>query len=87
MKEDGGYHIIAKDRNLNVSAVGVTTGKKYKMVGHYSSAWNYETKGSVYKVTSRGILVTAGGGNNLVYINTTNYVVNADGEFCRTESI
>src|SRR5215216_6502773 len=60
MKEDGGYHIIAKDRNLNISAVGVTTGKMYKLVGHYSSAWNYETKGGVYKVTSRGILATAG---------------------------
>jgi hypothetical protein len=81
MKEDGAYHIISKARNLNIHGVGVTTGKTYKQIGHYSSEWHYELKGGIYKVTSRGVLATPGGGNNLVYTSTTNYVTNADGEF------
>jgi hypothetical protein len=81
LKEDGGYHIIAHDRNVNIRGVGVTSGNLYKALGVYKSAWNYETKGVVYKVNSRFILMTSGGGNNFVVNSSVNLVVNEDGEF------
>ena len=66
LKEDGAYHITAHDRNINIRGVGVTSGNSYKLLGNFKSTWNYELKGGVYKVTSKFILMTPGGRNNLV---------------------
>ena len=81
LKEDGAHHIIAHDRNVNIRGVGVTSGKSYRAQGNYNSAWNYETKGVVYKIVSKFILMTPGGKNNLIVTSSVNYVVDADGQF------
>jgi hypothetical protein len=80
LKEDGGYHIIAHERALNIRGIGITSAKTYRYLGHFNMQHNYETKGNVYKVTSSGRLVTPGGGNNLVFISTIKYVLDANEE-------
>ena len=86
LKENGGYHINATDRPLNIRGVGLSSGKIYKYLGHFSVNHNYETKGGIYKVTSRFSFVTPGGGNNLVFKTTITSVTNANGEWVVMET-
>jgi hypothetical protein len=86
LKDDGAYHISSHSRSVDISGVGVTSGKRYKMLGNYHSAWNYELKGGIYKVNSKFILMTPGGGNNLVVFSSVNFVTNANGEFLVTKT-
>jgi hypothetical protein len=79
MKEDGAYHITAHDRNVDMQGVGVTSGRRYRVIGNYNSTWNYELKGGVYKVVSKSVMTTPGGKNNLVTFSAVNFVTTADG--------
>ena len=85
LKEDGAYHITAKDR-MNIRGVGVTSGERYMFHGNYSKTHHYELKGGVYKITYRGILMAPGSGNKVTYSGFTTFITNAKGELVVSET-
>ena len=78
-KEDGAYHITAKDR-MNLRGIGVTTGDRYMFHGNSSKSHHYELKGGIYKINYRSVLMSPGSGNKLVFSGTTTFITNAKGE-------
>lgn len=88
LKDDGGYHIVARDRAVNIRGVGVTSGRRYIYQGRYNKEHTFEGEAGVYKVTAGYTLMTpGGGGNSLIYHNTVTFVTNANGELKVTNTV